>query len=239
MRNTESSLGPFPATAPPGDGPGAQLPAAALAPALAQMLNPPEAESVTPAQTQTMVVLSLSTVELTEYGRWTETVWLSDADGLKRHDYAMMGLGLASETGEVVDALNDCTSNGVPEKTLLKALGDAIFYCARIANAVELQIGPGFCPAVTLDPAFPDAWAVQPQLTISAGHVSRALNNLIRDGVQPESYRAFQCKLTQALNAYLQAWLVVVASAGFTPQKVLADNQTKIDGGAPHGALRV
>ena len=164
---------------------------------------------------------------LAEYGRWAETVWLSDAGSQKRHDYALMGLGLGCETGEVVDALNNCTNNGVPDRTLFKKLGDAIYYCMRIANAVELQIGPGFCPAVPLDPAFSDAWAVQPQMTISTGRVSELLKMLVRDGVQPQAHRVFQSKLTQALNAYLQAWLVVVASAGFTPHEVLAVNKTK------------
>jgi hypothetical protein len=203
--------------------------AATLGPALDLMLALPKSEPTKPAQMQTKVVLSLSRAELAEYGRWAETVWRSGADSQNGHDYALMGLGLACETGEVVDALNNCTNNGVPDKTLLKKLGDAINYCMRIANAVELQIGPGFCPAVTLDPAFPDAWAVQPQMTISTGRISEALKNLVRNEVQPHAHRVFQSKLTQALNAYLQAWLVVVASAGFTPHEVLTVNKTKVN----------
>jgi len=236
MRATESSLGPFSAAVAHGEATGAPL--AALAPAREPTLAQPESVPTAPWQTQTKEVLSLSTEELTGYGRWTATVWLADVDGLKPRDYAIMGLGLAGETGEVVDALNDCAAIGAPDRTLLNELGDAIFYCARIANAVDLQIGPGFCPAVTLDPSFHDAWAVQPQMTIASGRVCEALKKLIRDGVPSQAYRVFQSKLTQALNAYLQAWLVVVASAGFTPQEVLAANKTKIASRAARGVLQ-
>ena len=205
----------------------APMRATTLGPALDLMLALPKSAPTKPAQMQTKVVLSLSSAELVEYARWTETVWQSGADSQNRHDYALMGLGLACETGEVVDALNHCTNNGVPDKALQTKLGNAIYYCMRIARAVELQIGPGFCPAVALDPAFPDAWAVQPQMTISTGRVSEALQELVRDGDQPQAHRMLQSRLTQALNAYLQAWLVVVASAGFNPHEVLAVNKTK------------
>ena len=207
----------------------APLKATTLGPALDLILALPKFATTTPVQTQAKAVLSLSSEELAEYGRWTKTVWLSDADSQMAQDYALMGLGLACETGGVVDALNNCTNNGVPDKTLLKKLGDAIYYCMRIANAFELRIGPGFCPAVTLDSTFPDAWAVQPQMAISTGRISEALKNLVRYGLQSHAHRVFQYRLTQALNAYLQAWLVVVASAGFTPHEVLAVNKTKVN----------
>lgn len=75
---------------------------------------------------------------LDEYAAWARTMWLSDK--LEERDLTIMSLGLAGETGEVLELLKKRVRDGnLDMVNLKKELGDVIYYWVMLCNAFGLQ----------------------------------------------------------------------------------------------------
>ena len=79
-------------------------------------------------------------VNLDEFAAWTLTMWNDKANQpLEERDLTIMSLGLAGETGEVIELLKKRVRDGHLDKiSLTKELGDVIFYWAMLCNAFGL-----------------------------------------------------------------------------------------------------
>lgn len=78
-----------------------------------------------------------------EYAEWTDTYWKGEGTvgDPTDHDLAVIALGLAGESGEVVDHIKKTLRDGKPYKTedFLFELGDVLFYWARLCRAAGVE----------------------------------------------------------------------------------------------------
>lgn len=180
----------------------------------------------------------LTAQELSDFAQWSATVWLTPRESLTLRDHAVMALGLAGESGEVATALQDSALAKMALPALHKELGDALYYCARIANVFALTL-PSMGVQVPLAlPAFGQVPLNAAALFIAAGRVSERVKKLLRDGVLPENEATFKEALTQELCAYVRAWLGIVACTPWAPQGVLEGNRQKLEYRKARGVLR-
>lgn len=182
------------------------------------------------------LALSLSSSELQAYCTWSVSAWILSPESSICTDYAVMGLGLSGETGEIVEALLNCTKFGEIDNTLRKEFGDALYYCARITAAFELELAPVACQLAPL--SLGNAVQYAAPLFVAAGHCAEALKKLIRDGVAPADEPVFKAKLSRGLNDYLAAWLNLACAIGLNPQELIALSVLKIEDRKARGVLR-
>ncbi len=77
-----------------------------------------------------------------QFGRFTEDMWFSkDSNKDNTRSIAIMSLGLAGETGEVIEYLKKYIRDGTePDRDLFKKeLGDVLYYWARIVRQFGFQ----------------------------------------------------------------------------------------------------
>ena len=85
-------------------------------------------------------VLKTGRREIDNYARWTESFWFSGAGRPNKESVAIMGLGLAGESGEVVEHLKKfIRDDNINLEELKKELGDAIYYWCRICKQFGLE----------------------------------------------------------------------------------------------------
>lgn len=71
---------------------------------------------------------------INEYSQFTVDLWFSD-DRPELESIAIMGLGLAGESGEVLEHIKKYIRDGnLDREALKKELGDAAYYWARICR---------------------------------------------------------------------------------------------------------
>jgi hypothetical protein len=179
--------------------------------------------------------ITLESEELQAYARWTASAWLRSPSLLTEADHAVMALGLAGETSEVLEELEESAIKTSVTAGLSKELGDAVYYCARIAECFSVPITAPDAVFITASLDSERARSAYIRMAIHEGRVCEAIKKLIRDGVLPENQAAFKAKLQLGLTGYLQAWLEVLAAAGLTPQDVLRENKLKIEGRIARG----
>lgn len=85
-------------------------------------------------------------MDIDNYAEWTADVWLgpshftSDTDDRARTSLAICTLGLAGETGEVVEHVKKLLRDGTElGEDFKKELGDVIYYWARLCNAFNIK----------------------------------------------------------------------------------------------------
>ena len=72
-------------------------------------------------------------MNIKEYAAWTEETWVAPKAYIG--DVALVGLGLAGETGEVVEVLKKFLRDGRLNRDKLEAeMGDVIYYWARLCQ---------------------------------------------------------------------------------------------------------
>ena len=77
--------------------------------------------------------------DLNAFAEWTEAFWNATPAPIEIRDIAIMGLGLAGESGETVEHLKKHIRNGKIDVDKLKLeLGDVLYYWARICRAYGL-----------------------------------------------------------------------------------------------------
>lgn len=71
---------------------------------------------------------------LDSYAEWTDEVWVTPSDS--PHTLSLKVLGLAGETGEVVELVKKYLRDGTPidQANLAKELGDVLYYWARMCR---------------------------------------------------------------------------------------------------------
>lgn len=77
---------------------------------------------------------------LNDYAEFTERMWFSgDGKPSMERDLPIMALGLAGETGEVVEHIKKLLRDGtITESELVKELGDVLYYWARICKFFDI-----------------------------------------------------------------------------------------------------
>ena len=77
---------------------------------------------------------------LDEYGAWTEKMWFASGSlEFGEKDITVCSLGLAGETGEVMEILKKRVRDDFfDKKHLVKELGDVLYYWARICKAFDI-----------------------------------------------------------------------------------------------------
>jgi NTP pyrophosphatase (non-canonical NTP hydrolase) len=77
-----------------------------------------------------------STHDLDVFAQWAEGMWFATGSKeLGESDLFIMALGLAGETGEVMELLKKRTRDGTFDRAaLVKELGDVVYYWARICS---------------------------------------------------------------------------------------------------------
>lgn len=75
---------------------------------------------------------------LEQYAQWVETLWISHSN---RDSLTIATLGLAGETGEVMEVLKKRLRDGkFDEEDFKKEMGDVMYYWCKILN--EFDISP-------------------------------------------------------------------------------------------------
>jgi NTP pyrophosphatase (non-canonical NTP hydrolase) len=75
-------------------------------------------------------------MKLSEYQKWVKSMWSSKNESLDLRDHFIMTVGLAGETGEVMEILKKNVRNGVLDKDhLTEELGDVLYYLTMICTA--------------------------------------------------------------------------------------------------------
>ena len=96
--------------------------------------------------------------DIDQYAEWTERLWFaSGSQEFTERDFTIMGLGLAGETGEVVEVVTDILQlvshqgrvseilkkrvrdGQFPVDKFIKEMGDLAYYWARICKAFDLN----------------------------------------------------------------------------------------------------
>jgi NTP pyrophosphatase (non-canonical NTP hydrolase) len=91
--------------------------------------------------------------DIDEYGQFTVDLWVSgqktiedvrsksgDIDGDAERNLAIMSLGLAGETGEVIEKIKKILRDGTYDKdNIVKELGDVVYYWARLCRFFGMQ----------------------------------------------------------------------------------------------------
>lgn len=165
---------------------------------------------------------------IADYCRWTASIWTGNStpNELTQRDVAVMGLGLAGESGEVAEVL---LAPQPDPQLLLKELGDALYYWARICEAFALPVQV--------------AWAAPSQdvgsreravLTVCArgGRVAEVLKKHIRDGqLAPQV-------LLDAMAAYAAAYRKLLGLLEVTAEDVIVANRNKLLDRKSRGVLK-
>lgn len=182
---------------------------------------------------------------LSAYACWSASMWSGSSVELEVRDWAIMGLGLGGEAGEVLEVLEHAQVSGsLDEVAARKEMGDVFYYWCRIVHAfgmtpedvlgvsaprsglatdaIFLLLQEGVAPT-------PDVAAAA--LSARAGVVLEIFKKLIRDG-QMEKERLFQ-----AMRAAGLAWFRLAWSLGLTPSRVLEGNIAKLSSRRARGTL--
>lgn len=80
--------------------------------------------------------------DIDQFGDFTVDMWVGpvNATGQTDRDLAIMSLGLAGETGEVIEHIKKSIRDGsLNMEALKKELGDVVYYWARICKYFEFQ----------------------------------------------------------------------------------------------------
>jgi len=81
-----------------------------------------------------------SGMTIDEYANWTESFWFSGHNRPEKESIAIMGLGLAGESGEVVEHLKKfIRDDHINITELKKELGDSLYYWSRICKQYGLS----------------------------------------------------------------------------------------------------
>jgi NTP pyrophosphatase (non-canonical NTP hydrolase) len=79
--------------------------------------------------------MNLSNID--EYAAWTETVWISHNNG---EGFNIATLGLAGETGEVMEVLKKRLRDGKFDvENFKKEMGDVIYYWVKLLNYLAIK----------------------------------------------------------------------------------------------------
>ena len=174
-----------------------------------------------------------------DYATWAASRWVSshhlgiDADMASK---VVMVMGLAGETGEVAEVLEDWLETGIRDDiTFSKEVGDAFYYWARIVPTFGFDAGTLFTRA-----APPASNCVRQErvvrqvlkLTVAQGVVLEVCKKYIRDfTLHPE-------KLDDGLYQYALAWRELCQALGYDWKDILTQNRQKIEGRNSRGTMR-
>lgn len=175
--------------------------------------------------------------DLDAFSQWTATLWFPKEGFLTTNDYAVMGLGLSGETGEVMEAIEECQRAAEVSPGLVKELGDALYYWARILDAFKLRLSFEEWIVMYSEVGFEQAVGHCSALTRATGQVSEVLKKLLRDGVSPENEATFRAKLLDGLENYLRAWHFVVSALELDPLEVMRVNRQKLEDRNARGVM--
>jgi NTP pyrophosphatase (non-canonical NTP hydrolase) len=79
-------------------------------------------------------------MKLNDYQKWTRKIWSGNKKKLTLHDDFVMCVGLAGETGEVLEILKKKVRDKKMDKgELVKELGDVLYYMMMICNRHGIQ----------------------------------------------------------------------------------------------------
>lgn len=173
---------------------------------------------------------------ITEYSKWTEIHWansrLAGIDAKLASELVMV-MGLGGETAEIVEELLIVQESREPEvllQTLIKELGDAMYYWARIVPTFGMDPAELFTRD---EPVFVfDAQRQALKLVAASGHVLEAGKKYVRDG------QLNRPKLETGLVDYAKAWRALCSALGLNYCDVLQTNRDKIEGRNARGTLR-
>lgn len=79
--------------------------------------------------------------DIDEYGQYTVKMWFSDdSDRNPLRSLAIMSMGLAGETGEVMEHIKKFVRDGTYDRdAFVKELGDVVFYWARLCQHFDIK----------------------------------------------------------------------------------------------------
>ena len=169
------------------------------------------------------------------YLDWTLTCWaepLLPSTTPRLTPQTVMVLGLSGEAGEVAEVVEAWARTQVlPEKELLKELGDVIYYWARLCR--ELKWTP---PPLLVTPCalaqIPVPVLAALNLVTATSHIAEAFKKYVRDGEL--NRQKFESGMAQVFTA----WRSLCIASGLDWQEVIASNQAKGDGRVARGTVR-
>lgn len=174
-----------------------------------------------------------------EHAHWALSLWYpsdhSPSFDPEIFDHAVMGMGLA---GEALETLEAAMADGpLDSKLMLHELGDTLYYwcvsCSR-AGLVPSDAWPvGFdFDSVPLAPFGHSAVQLAAvHLAIASGRCAEAFKKMVRDGAPP-------ARLAAALPAMAERLARLAQACGFSVRQVALANRAKLAGRAARGTLR-
>lgn len=174
-----------------------------------------------------------------EHADWSLSIWhpsgLDPTLDPQVFDHAVMGMGLAGESLETLEAA--MADGPLDAQLMLHELGDTLYYwcvsCSR-AGLVPSSAWPrglDFDSAPLAPLPRPDIDSSAIQLAIASGRCAEAFKKMVRDGAPP-------ARLAAALPAMAERWAALARACGFSPSQVALANRAKLAGRALRGTLR-
>ena len=183
-----------------------------------------------------------------QYALWTTTTWFNDR-GDDISNLAVMGFGLAGESGEFIEVFLHSLNNQELDRDLLKKeLGDFIYYWARIC--IEYNISPSELIAKNRGESFSNIdnylpnqihdLAQKPLLkmksllehTVAVSQVMETIKKDVRDTFTDIP------KLENNMYSCFATWLHICQQFDFKPSEVLQENMMKVNNRVKNGTLK-
>lgn len=176
---------------------------------------------------------------ISEYATWAGTRWvnavLPGIDEILANNL-VMAFGLGGESGEVAEVIDLWIESGVRnDDSLIKEMGDAMYYWSMIASRFGFDAGTLFARAgqateTTLSLSQMPRLALK--LFTAQGRVLEVVKKYVRDGAINGP------KLEQGMLMYINAWRTLCAAAGLDCQHIITTNMVKVDGRHARGTTR-
>lgn len=181
------------------------------------------------------LAIAPSCLSIDRYIEWAATRWVEPQLSLQTprlNHHLVMGLGLVGETAEVADVIEAwARTDKCDEHSLLKELGDVIYYWARLSQefglAVRTEAAPSFVFLQDEAPVLPAL-----RLVKASGQIAELLKKYVRDGALDRE------KLQAAMFNVHDTWRTLCSASGLSWQDVLNANQAKVEGRAARGTTR-
>ena len=175
-----------------------------------------------------------------EYAAWAMTLWFPsgreslDKASSEMMDLAVMGLGLAGEALETLEAT--VAAGPLDRLHATKELGDSLYYWCVACSRAGVEPSSAW-PSENLFHEAPEPLSREAivlaaaRLAIAAGQCSEAIKKMIRDGADGSRMSAF-------LPECAERWTQLCSALGLSPAEVVLANRAKLAGRVARGTLR-
>lgn len=166
------------------------------------------------------------------YQQWARALWLNsngeNCKELEQVDVARMGLGLAGEAAEFLDALTAAEASGclADHETALE-LGDVAYGALLVAGTFNLEVTLRVRPTCWRNIPASHRQQQAQRLVYLCAKAAEQVKKSLKGRKNPQGLAA--AGLQEAIQAVLDVWTPLSYAIGQTPEIVLALNQGKLN----------